>query len=199
MSTRRTCVSAPDPLLPFGPEGKPGRHGIATATGVTITPRRVDIVQVMSGDEAAAAAVGTALGISLPPPGKADITAEGLVLWVQPSHWLVIRDRRREGGLAAVLAGAPSVDQSHGKAVLRVAGPHASDTLAKGCRVDLHPRAFGPRSAVTTTVDHVTVNIVQIDTMPTYDIVVPATFAENFLEWLIVSAAEYGCEVLPAV
>jgi heterotetrameric sarcosine oxidase gamma subunit len=192
-------VSAPDPLLPFGPEGVPGRHGIATATGVTITPRRVDIVQLMSGDEPAAAAVRTALGISLPPPRKAEIIPEGIVLWIQPSQWLVIRDRRKEGGLAAVLAGAPSVDQSHGKALLRVAGPHARDVLAKGSRVDLHPRVFGPRNAATTTVDHVTINIVQIDATPTYDIVVPATFAENFLEWLIMSAAEYGCEVMPAI
>jgi sarcosine oxidase subunit gamma len=165
---------------------------------VTTTPRRVDIVQLMSGDEGAAALVRGALGVALPGPRKAEIAGDAMAVWVQPGHWLLIRPRQEEGGLAKALAATSAVDQTHGKALLRVSGAKARDTLAKGSRVDLHPRVFSPGSAATTTVDHVTINIVQIDASPTYDIVVPATFAENFLEWLIVSAAEYGCEVMPA-
>jgi heterotetrameric sarcosine oxidase gamma subunit len=195
-------VSAPEPLSPFGPTGAPGRHGVASAAPVTLTPRRVDIVQVTGADEAAARVVRSAAGLALPPPRRAEIAGDALAVWVQPSSWLVIRPRGEEGALARMLAagagdGVAIVDQSHGKALLRLAGPRARDVLAKGCRVDLHPRAFASGSAATTTVDHVTINLVQVDAAPTYDIVVPATFAENFLEWLIASAAEFGCEVRP--
>jgi methylglutamate dehydrogenase subunit D len=73
------------------------------------------------------------------------------------------------------------------------------DALAKGCRVDLHPRVFGPGSAATTTIDHITVTVVQVDAVPTYDLILPGSFAEAFLDWLKLSAAEFGYEIRPPI
>jgi hypothetical protein len=42
--------------------------------------------------------------------------------------------------------------------------------------------------------DHITVTIVQVDATPTYDLILPANFAEAFLDWLKMSAAEFGYE-----
>ncbi len=189
-------MSAPERLSPFGPELTPGRHGAAGASPVTLAERRVDIVQVMGSE----AAVG---GIALPQPGRAEISGDAMAVWIQPSGWLVIRPRSDEGALAKTLADAAGdkaavVDQSHGRAVLRLSGANARDVLAKGCRIDLHPRAFSAGSAATTTIDHITVTIVQVDATPIYDLVLPANFAEAFLGWLGMSAAEYGYEIRPA-
>ncbi len=191
-------MSAPERLSPFGPELTPGRHGAAGASPVTLAERRVDIVQLM-GSEAAVADIA---GLALPKPGRAEAAGDAMAVWIQPSGWLVIRPRGDEGALARTLTDASGgavtvVDQSHGRAVLRLSGINARDVLAKGCRIDLHPRAFSAGSAATTTIDHITVTIVQVHATPTYDLVLPANFAEAFLDWLGMSAAEFGYEIRP--
>ena len=193
-------MSAPDRQSPFGPEFTPGRHGATGATPVILAERRVDIVQVMGTE----ATVRDIAGLALPKPGRAEIAGDAMAVWIQPSGWLVIRPRGVEGALARTLADASGgavavVDQSHGRAVLRIAGANARDVLMKGCRIDLHPRVFPAGSAATTTIDHITVTIVQVDDTPTYDLVLPANFAEAFLDWLAMSAAEFGYEIRPAV
>jgi len=190
-------VSAPDRLSPFGPEFTPGRHGAGGGSPVTLAERKVDIVQVMAGrgaDAAAASAVGSAPG-----PGRAEIAGSSMTVWIQPSGWLVIRPRGPEGALAKALASAAGdtvavVDQSHGKAVLRLSGSHAGDVLAKGSRVDLHARAFPPGSAATTSIDHMTVTLVKVDAS-TFDLVLPGNFSEAFVDWLRMAAAEFGYEI----
>lgn len=193
-------MSAPDRLSPFGPELVPGRHGAAGGTPVIMAERRVDIVQVMGPE----ATVRDIAGLALPKPGRAEISGDAMAVWIQPSGWLVIRPRGTEGALARTLADSAGgavaiVDQSHGRAVLRLSGTHARDVLAKGCRLDLHPRAFSAGRAATTTIDHITVTIVQVDATPTYDLVLPANFAEAFLDWLRKSAAEFGYEIVSAL
>ncbi len=191
-------MSAPERLPPFGPDFTPGRHGARADSPVTLTERKVDIVQVMAGrggDASAASAVGSAL----PGPGRAEIAGSSMTVWIQPSGWLVIRPRGVEGALARLLASSAGetvaiVDQSHGKAVLRISGARAGNVLAKGSRVDLHARAFAPGSATTTTIDHITVTIVKVDETA-YDLILPANFAEAFTDWLRMAAAEFGYEI----
>ncbi len=191
-------MSAPERLSPFGPDFTPGRHGARGPSPVILTERKVDIVQVMAGrgsDAAAASAVGS----PLPGPGKAEIRDTSVTVWIQPSGWLVIRPRGEEGTLAKTLTSAAGdtvavVDQGHGKAVLRLSGSQAGRVLAKGSRVDLHARAFAPGSAATTTIDHITVTVVKVDEA-TFDLVLPANFAEAFSDWLRTAAAEFGYEI----
>jgi sarcosine oxidase subunit gamma len=92
-------------------------------------------------------------------------------------------------GLATV------VDLSDGKAVLRISGRRARDTLAKGCSLDLNALVFKPGSAGTTPVALIDCVIWQVDETPTYDLAVPTSFAESLWSWLTSSAAEYGYRV----
>lgn len=191
-------MSAPERLSSFGPDFTPGRHGARGPSPVTMAERKVDIVQVMAGRGGDAAAT-SAVGSPLPGPGKAEIRDTSMTVWIQPSGWLVIRPRGTEGALAKTLASAAGdavavVDQGHGRSVLRLSGSHAGDVLAKGSRVDLHPRVFQPGSAATTSIDHITVTIVKVDEA-TYDLVLPANFSEAFTDWLRMSAAEFGYEI----
>ena len=63
------------------------------------------------------------------------------------------RHRPRHVALAAGLDGDPGsvVDVSANRTTLELSGPPAREVLEKGCPLDLHPRAFGPGRAVSTT------------------------------------------------
>jgi sarcosine oxidase subunit gamma len=175
-----------------------GRHGLGPpdGPGVLIGERRgLALAQVLARhgqDEAVAAALGVD-----PAPGLASRTPVGTALWLAPGTWMVVAEdldhhgfyrslRDRLGDRAAV------VDQSHGRAVLRVAGARAREVLAKGCRLDLHPRVFTPGMCAQTAIAQIGVLLHQCDEIPTYDLYVPAGYARDFLEWLMTSAAEFG-------
>jgi heterotetrameric sarcosine oxidase gamma subunit len=184
----------------FPLDGAPpdGRYGLGSpdAHGLLISERRgLALVQVLArlGREETVAAL---LGLD-PAPGRASRTPAGTALWLAPGAWMVVAQdvqdgahyrslRERLGDLAAV------VDQSHGRAVLRLAGPRARDVLAKGCRLDLHPRAFTPGMCAQTVIAQIGVLLHQCDEIPTYDLYVLAGYAVDFLEWLTSSAAEFG-------
>jgi sarcosine oxidase subunit gamma len=173
----------------------PGVHGTApNDPGVVIAERRhLSLVQVIArrGREQAAT---DRLGLD-PAPGRAGEIDAGTVLWIAPGAWMIVAadesDALRRLGerlhdLAAV------VDQSHSRTALRLAGSRARDVLAKGCRLDLHPRTFHPGMCAQTVIAQIGVLLHQTDDRPTYDLYVPAGYAVAFLDWLAASAAEFG-------
>lgn len=176
----------------------PGVHG-AGGPGVTIAERRnLSLVQMMArrGNDAEVAA---RLGFDLS-PGRASDIAAGTALWLAPGAWMVVAERPGEGALLeelrAQLGGiAALVEQSHGRAALRLSGPRARDVLAKGCRLDLHPRSFTPGMCAQTTIAQIGVLLHQADDQPTYDLYVLSSYAAPFLDWLTASAAELGYRV----
>lgn len=196
-------MSAPEPRSILGGALAPGRHGAGGGAPVLIHERRLEVVQVIARRErvdACAGAVAAATGIRLRGPNRAIYRGDLVAVWIQPRNWLLLRPWTGEGTLRrAVLAACGEngsvVDQTGGKTVLRVSGRHARTALEKGCRVDLHPRAFAPGSAAVTPIAHVNVVLAQAGDAPSYDLILPSTFAETFLEWLEMSAAEFGYEI----
>jgi sarcosine oxidase subunit gamma len=91
---------------------------------------------------------------------------------------------------------ASVVDLTGGRLALRLSGKRARDVLAKGCRVDLDPRAFGPGRAAATIIGHVETLVIQADAAPTFDLIVGSSYAASFLDWLQHAAAEYGYELI---
>jgi sarcosine oxidase subunit gamma len=172
------------------------RAGPPDEPGVNIAERRgLALVQAIArrGKEPAAA---ERLGLD-PAPGRASPVEAGTALWIAPGAWLVVAEGQDDGelyrrlrerfeGLAAV------VDQGHGRAVLRLSGRRARDVLAKGCRLDLHPRVFRPGMCAQTAIAQIGVLLHQVDERPTYDLYVAAGYAVDFFEWLAASAAEFG-------
>jgi methylglutamate dehydrogenase subunit D len=120
--------------------------------------------------------------------------------WAGPGQWLAMEagmdGAAFEQRLRAALSPLASVsDQSDGRTVIRVRGPGARDTLAKGMPIDLHPRTFRPGDAAVTLVAHIGAHIWQVDEAPTYELIVSRSYAAAFLEWLIHSAAEFGVAI----
>lgn len=179
-----------------------GHHGAGPADDpdVRIAERRaLSLVQVIArrGREEA---VAERLGLD-PAPGLASgMPAGTAALWLAPGSWLVVADNHEDGALYQNLRPqlqdlAAVIDQGHGRAVLGLAGPRARDVLAKGCRLDLHPRVFRPQMCALTVIAHIAVLLHQTDDVPTYDLYVPAGFALDFLAWLTSSAEEFGYRI----
>jgi sarcosine oxidase subunit gamma len=190
---------------PFSGLIKPGRYGAQGGDpGVSLSERPGLAMFVISAGAGkageVAAKVRSTTGLELP-DGPNRVSNGGFALiGTGPGQWLAVVEGKSGLALLARLAAALKgfatlVDQSDGKAVLRISGPRARDVLAKGCSLDLHPSVFKPGSAGTTPVSLIDCVIWQVDETPTYDLAVASSFAGSFWSWITSSAAEYGCAV----
>jgi sarcosine oxidase subunit gamma len=142
-------------------------------------------------------AIRAAYGVELP-SGAGRVEGNGIAfVWAGPDHWLAVAERGvsrdLEAELKSRLAGIASVvDQSDGRIVVRISGPHARDVLAKGVPIDLHPRAFSPGSVVITHASHIGVILWQTDDAPTYEAALFRSYADSFTHWLFEAAAEFA-------
>ena len=196
-------VSVPEPISALRHVAKPGRFGATGTTPLVIRERRLSLVQVMTRkgrDADVHAAIRNAFGLDLPAPLRAASSGETTAIWIQPGMWMLSAPGHAEGAMArrakdAAGDAASIVDQSHGKTVLVLSGAKARAVMAKGCRLDLHPSAFKPGHSAVTQVAHIGCMLRQVDDIPSYEMLVPSSFAETFFGWLTHSAAEFGYEI----
>jgi methylglutamate dehydrogenase subunit D len=120
-------------------------------------------------------------------------------LWAGPDQFFVLAEGRGEGALyhelKSKLAGLASVsDQSHGRVIIRIAGPRARAVLAKGTPVDLHPDEFPVGKSALTQMAHVGVHLTRVGG-DAYDLSVFRGFSESFWEWITEQSEEFGYQV----
>lgn len=197
-------MSAPEPMSSLSGHMQPDRFGADGGAPVQLSERRAAIVQVTGRkgkDAALRSAINGALGFDLPRPGTSAINGLTTAIWIAPETWLILRDGSQGDDLVRELAAACGdtasvVDQTWGKSIVRMSGARVRDVLAKGCRIDLHPRTFVPGKSAVTPIAHMHAILLQIDATPTFDLIVPSTLARDFVAWLRLSAAEFGYEIL---
>lgn len=150
----------------------------------------------------AAARIETVLGAPLPETcGTVAASGDHSALWLGPDEWLVV-SAAEPGPLTAELTAALGadpgsvVDVSANRTTLELAGPAARETLEKGCPVDLHPRSFGPGSAVATTLGPVPLVLWQTGGT-TYRLLPRSSFADYVARWLLDATAEYAGPEVP--
>ncbi|GLV77167.1 sarcosine oxidase subunit gamma [Streptomyces hygroscopicus] len=177
---------------------------VTGARGVTLTERPfLTMVNLRVGPASdAARRVEKALGAALPRQcGHTAASGPHTVIWLGPDEWLVLSGAdgtSLTAGLRKALGADPgsAVDVSANRTTLELSGPAARQVLEKGCPLDLHPRAFGPGRAVTTTVGPVAVLLWQTGDDPAYRLLPRASFADYLARWLIDAMSEYrGPEV----
>jgi heterotetrameric sarcosine oxidase gamma subunit len=182
-----------------GVYGKEGRE-----PGVTLDERTGLGLATVSGRkgqaEALKKAVASAYGVELPDRSRAAHGPSVSFIGYGPGQWLAVSETVANERLARELGdrlrGLASIsDQSGGRTVLRISGPGARAVLAKGLPIDLHPRAFAPGSAATSTISLMGVQVWQVDDAPTYDLAIFRSVSASFWHWLTASAAEFGYEV----
>ncbi|MFF1304601.1 sarcosine oxidase subunit gamma [Streptomyces sp. NPDC058307] len=174
---------------------------VAGAQSVTLTevPFLTMVNVRVDPTSAAAHRIGRTLGAPLP-RRCGDTAASGLhtLMWLGPDEWLVLSSRADAGTVTAqvrqALDGAPGsvVDVSANRTTLELSGPSARQVLEKGCPLDLHPRAFGPGHAVSTTVGPIPVLLWQTDDAPAFRLLPRSSFADYLARWLIDAMSEYG-------
>jgi sarcosine oxidase subunit gamma len=185
---------------------KPGRHGMSQGEGGVslMEVRGLSLATVIARKDKTAAllaAAKSAFGIDLPTTPRRVESGKIAFLWAGPDQWLAVTSENLPPGifekrLAEALAGAASVtEQSDGRTIIRVSGPRARDTLAKGLPIDLHPKAFKTGDTALTIGAHIGLQIWQLDEAPTYDLAVFRGFAGSFWHFLTHAAAEYGYRV----
>ena len=154
-------------------------------------------------DQALLDAVQGVLGFGLPlEPNTVAEAGELATLWLGPDEWLVLTPPGREAGLAEALRDALSdlfaavTDLTGGQTVINLRGANVRDVLAKGCTLDLHPRAFGPGRCAQTLVAKAMVTVRQLDESPSFDLIVRRSFADYLSHWLEDAAQQHGLAVI---
>lgn len=196
-------MSEAEPLHPLAGIARPGRHGAPGDSPVRLSlPRREIVqVQVLRGHTVLGTQVmRERFGIDLPEVGRSAKGPGATALWTQPGGWFVTAPWISEGALAGAITAALEghatvIDQSHGRTTIAIEGARARAVLAKGCRLDLHPSAFGPGRAASTVIAQVNCLVHQVDATPCFELTVFSTLAEPFFHWLTDSAAEFGYEI----
>jgi sarcosine oxidase subunit gamma len=150
----------------------------------------------VAADSAAAVRVAKVLGAPLP-AACGDVTSAGdhHALWLGPDEWLVVTGTdpvALADQLEAAVGDEPGLvlDVSANRTVLELTGPRARDVLEKGCPVDLHPRAFGPGRAVSTTLARVPVLLWQTGET-SYRLLPRSSFADYVARWLLDAMMEF--------
>jgi sarcosine oxidase subunit gamma len=172
----------------------PGLRGAAGVAPLRVSLPVRDMVQVMvrRGREAAfAAAMEARFGMAPPEAGHATSGGGVNAIWVQPGCYML--SGAAASLVAQAFAGLAAVeDQSHGRTTITVSGPAARAVLSRGCRLDLHPRAFGPGRAAATQIAHIGCLLHQTDDAPSFDLTVFSTLAEPFFHWLVEAGSGDG-------
>jgi sarcosine oxidase subunit gamma len=143
-------------------------------------------------------AIGRVIGLDLPvAPNTAAAGATRVLCWLGPDEWLLQTPPGEQQALIAqlrqALAGqfAAVTDLSSGQTTLTVQGPRARDVLAKGCPLDLHPRAFGPEQCAQTLLAKATVLLRPV-AADSFEVTVRRSFADYLWQWLADAGGEYG-------
>jgi sarcosine oxidase subunit gamma len=149
---------------------------------------------------AGAQAATEVLGVELPTTASTYAkNADTTVIWQGPDEWLVtgtalagpeLEARLRE---AVAAHGGAAVDVSGQRTTLRLTGAHSRDVLAKGCALDLHPRAFIEGTAAETILGQAGVILLAVNgSGDDYRILVRSSFARYLADWLLDAAEEYS-------
>lgn len=190
---------------------RPGSFGTMSpgGPGIILAERHpLATVQVAARAEEGRAvrdALAAALGVA-PDAATNRSAARGdtTILWTGPERFLVVEPERAGRDLDALLRAALAVtsaavtDLGNGRTTLRIAGPRSRDLLAKGSAIDFHPRAFPVGACAQGLLGHVGALFHLVEETPRFDLHIARSFAQTVWEWLIESAAEYGCQVEPA-
>ncbi len=178
-----------------------GRAGSGADTAVIVEHPNLGKINLRgdSGDQAFMDGVAEAVGAA--PPVEANTVVEvgtNRILWLGPDEWLVVTPEGKQGEVESALRSALEdqhvsvVDGTDARTTIRLHGAHARDVLMKGCRLDLHPRVFGPGQCAQTLLAKADVLIHQLDDAPSYDIYVLCSFSRYLWDWLADAAKEFS-------
>jgi sarcosine oxidase, subunit gamma len=182
-----------------------GHYGVP-GTGLTIAELTIATAWNLQGDATRPDFVLEARRLfDLVLPIEPNTTARSdtlTALWLGPRSWLLaaggasmLTDFAAKRDALNQLGGA-LFDVSASRVAWALAGPRATDVLAKGCPLDFHRRAFSAGACAQSVCGHVDVLVEKRDETPTFTLMVARSFARDVDRALGAVAAQYGFDVL---
>lgn len=148
-----------------------------------------------ANDASFAAAVANTLGLALPVTANTgSFAAEQQLLWLGPDEWLFKTRPDQADGIGQALRNALAgchhavVDVSSGYTTLVIEGPASPMLLARGCPLDLHPKAFGTQAVAQSHLAKASVLIVAKEAGQCFEITVRRSFTRYVRDWLCAAA-----------
>lgn len=171
-----------------GPAGVEAR----IVTGTTVLR-----IMPFHGQAAAAGAALAPFGFTtLPAMGRFAEEGENRLAWAAGNCWHLISPRPApalEQELKQALAGLAAVSSAGGGFLrLQISGTAACVLMAKSCMLDLD--RFEPGRSAVSLMAHTKIHLHRRADMG-FDLLIPASHAASFWEWLAMSAAEFGLAV----
>lgn len=118
-------------------------------------------------------------------------------IWLGPDEWLIVGpDGEAAAVEEAIRKARPEdpwlsvVDVSHNYTALLLSGMGVRELLAKGCPLDLHPRAFGAHDCAQTILARTRVLLRAMDDQRSIEVWVRNSFAGYMARWLLDASAE---------
>ena len=176
--------------------------GRANSIGVTMEAVGARTVVNLRGrieDPGFLSAMSQAIGVGLPAtPNRWDGDDGRGAIWLGPDEWLIVAPDGEAASLEeAIRAARPGdpwlsvVDLSQSYTALLLAGPRMRELLAKGCPLDLHPRAFGAGNCAQSTLAKARVLLRAVDGGAAIEAWFRNSFTEYAVRWLIDASAEF--------
>lgn len=193
-----------DILSPLAPVYRIGRYGnLANGVGVTLAETQPgSIVQVAAwpGQDAALRDIlKKATGAALPQsPGAGTHSKSGALFAFAPRRYLAVTEA--EGLASQMQAMAPEdvgtvTDLTHGRTIIRIAGPKAEWVLSKLFAINFELSAFPEGRAISTN-HHEFFAQIQRTGADQFDLYLFRSFARSFWTLLCNAAEETGYEVV---
>ncbi len=179
--------------FPLAERAVPGAgRPVENAAAITLSERRPgSVVEIALWDENTN--VSKAIGLTAQPRPGSVVASPGLLcLSTAPGRLTVIA---QQPGLAERIATATDldrgtvVDQTHGRAGLRISGAPAATLVQKGVSFDVS--AFAPMSATNAGLHHMSATVVRLDAV-TFDLFVATSLAGSLWDRVADAAIEYG-------
>lgn len=172
----------------------PGRFGAEGDPGVTLCEVPGLVLHQIAGWPDTLAAVGAtaaeAAGAEAAPGACRAVAGDhGTLLRIAPLKWWLL------GASPPALTpeeGA-TLDLSHSRTHLRIAGPRAADLIGRHLPLDLAPSAFPVGAVASSAFHHVGVTLWR--SQAGFELFLPRGFAVSLWDMLLESAAQFGAEV----
>ena len=172
-----------------------GHHGAPDSNGVTLQDMHGLVLQQVAvwpeSIDAVGAELAQQLGIDAAPgPCTAAAGSGGAMLRIEPLKWWLF------GAEAPALDAQQGVtlDLSHSRTHLRVAGANATDFLGRHFPIDFREASFPVGALASTMTHHVGVTIWH--SADGYELFIPRGFALSLWEAFVESAAQFGLDIV---
>ena len=159
--------------------------------------RQAALVRIADLDMKQLESLGDAFGLAWPAsPNTSVENGDVIVSWLSPKEWIIVGQSAAATRHAALTALGDALhhvtDTSDGVVFFTIDGPWSRELLAKGCSLDLHPRAFPVHVCTQTLLAQCRVLIRRANGSNRFELAIDADLAGHLLAWLADAALEFN-------